>query len=373
MILFSFDYPPCDGGISRLCAEIAGQLRLRHAELTILAQQSPEKTRNDPSDTQRVYGRRPLREILALFRLRRLKKLDNTVLCGIWYPEGLIAVLSGCKNIVILGHGNELMVYNRGWRKIAWNALRKWVLKKASCIIANSSYTAALAAHAAPGAVVQVLSPAVDHIRFKPGDRDAARDRIGLDGSAFIIGTVSRLVRYKGFETVFRAIDLIPPEQRRNVRYIIAGRGGDEAFLRRRVEELDIGTCVQWRGFLEEETLPLFYQALDVFALCTMEDRSSQSVEGFGLAFLEAQACGIPVVGARCGGIPEAVDGKCGFLIEQNDHAALAGIFRTLLENKAIGRTIGIAARKRVVNECTWRDYGEKMTAIVEKETIAAK
>jgi phosphatidyl-myo-inositol dimannoside synthase len=371
MILFSFDYPPCDGGISRLCAGIVGQLRLSGADLTVLTQRPPRYPQVDSYDIQRVSGNRPLREILALFRLKRLKKLDSTVLCGIWYPEGVIAVLSGCKNIVILGHGNELMAYNRGWRKIIWDALRRWVLKRASCIIANSSYTAGLAAHAAPGAVVQTLLPAVDHVRFKPGDRDAARDRLGLDKSAFIIGTVSRLVRYKGFETVFRAIDLIPPAQRRNVRYIIAGRGGDEVFLRRRAEELGIGTCVQWRGFLAEETLPLFYQALDIFALCTMEDRSSRSVEGFGLSLLEAQACGIPAVGARCGGIPEAVDEQCGFLIEQSDHAALAGIFQTLLENKAIGRTVGIAARKRVENECAWKNYAEKLTAIIGKETIA--
>lgn len=366
MILFSFDYPPLDGGISRLCEEITRQLRLHDTTVTVLSQRGVKNHFIDGPETIRVATKRPYREISSFVKLKRLKKKHSLIICGIWYPEGLIAIMAGCKNVVILGHGNELMAYDSGWRRTIWNVMRKIVLKKASYIIANSHFTADLIASIIPEARTQVLAPAVDHLHFKPGDREAARDAFGLDKAAFVIGTVSRIVRYKGHETVFSAIASLPQDQRRNVCYIIAGKGGDEAFLRSRAEALHVAESVRWIGFLEEAMLPVFYQALDMFALCTIEDKSAQSVEGFGLALLEAQACGVPVVGTRCGGIPEAVDEARGFLIDQGDHMAFAAILQTLLRDKSRAKNIGMDSRKRVEKECTWSMYVDNLTKYLQ-------
>ena len=152
MILFSFDYPPVDGGISRLCDEIARHLRRRGVPVAVLTGKITGQVLEDSAETQRIGAPRPLRELVALWRLLFLRKSNDGILCGIWYPEGLIAVLAGYRKIIILGYGNELMAYEGGWRKWFWHPLRKWVLRKASCVIADSTYAARLAVQASPAA-----------------------------------------------------------------------------------------------------------------------------------------------------------------------------------------------------------------------------
>ena len=64
---------------------------------------------------------------------------------------------------------------------------------------------------------------------------------------------------------------------------------------------------MRWLGFIKDDELPVFYRAADVFVLCMREATKSGEVEGFGMVFLEAQACGTPTIGTRSGGIPDAV------------------------------------------------------------------
>jgi phosphatidyl-myo-inositol dimannoside synthase len=104
--------------------------------------------------------------------------------------------------------------------------------------------------------------------------------------------------------------------------------------------------------------LPQLYQSADLLALCTREDPNQPDVEGFGLAFLEAQACGIPVVGTRSGGIPEAIkEGQGGWLIDQDDVGALAELLGYLVEAPGEFERMGRIARERVEKECTWDHY----------------
>ncbi|PJF32889.1 MAG: hypothetical protein CUN57_03555, partial [Phototrophicales bacterium] len=105
----------------------------------------------------------------------------------------------------------------------------------------------------------------------------------------------------------------------------MGGKGPDIEFLKSRATELGVEQNVRWLGFVANEDLPFLYSTADLFVLATRDIPEKRSVEGFGLAFLEAQACGIPVVGTNTGGIPDAVtDGDGGWLIEQDDVEALS-------------------------------------------------
>jgi phosphatidylinositol alpha-1,6-mannosyltransferase len=78
-------------------------------------------------------------------------------------------------------------------------------------------------------------------------------------------------------------------------------------------------------------------------------------VEGFGTAYLEAGACGVPVIGGRGGGVGEAVlDGETGFLVPPEDPAAVAAALVRLLEDRALAQRLGRTARQRVVADYTW-------------------
>ena len=247
----------------------------------------------------------------------------------------------------------------------------RWVLTRADLVIANSAYTLGLVTRAAPRARVVAIPLGVDAHRFSPGTGDRAREQFGVDRDKRVVLSVARINRYKGFDVVFRALAALPETVRRGFRYLIAGRGADLEPLQREVEQLGLTGIVRWLGYVAEADLPDVYRAADLFALCTREAPESAEVDGFGLVFLEAQACGIPVVGTRSGGIPDAVrEGDGGWLIAEDDRDALTRIVGRLWENPAEFREMGRRARSRVEAECTWNHYIEKVLSTLRQSGI---
>ncbi len=374
-ILFSFDYPPFDGGVARLCAEVGRGLARRGLRVRVLSQDLSRNPRGSdgpaPPDLPetRVTCRRPLRELAATNELRRLPR-GTHVVAGVWYPEGLIATLAGMRPLVVLAHGSELMPTRERWRRGIWRRLMRRVLERANLVVANSAYTLGLVKAAAPGARAVAIPLAVDHERFSPGDREAARSRFGVCGK-LVISTVSRICAYKGHDVVFRALASLPVAERERFLYLVAGQGPDRPALEAEARRLGVAGQVKWLGFVEESALPDLYRASDLFVLCTREASDRREVEGFGLVFAEAQACGTPVVGTRTGGIPDAVrEGEGGWLIPQDDAAALADILSRLADAPDEFISAGGAARLRVERELTWDRYIARLVGELESRGI---
>jgi phosphatidylinositol alpha-1,6-mannosyltransferase len=205
----------------------------------------------------------------------------------------------------------------------------------------------------------------VDEQRFRSRASSDSRARLGVEGKC-VVTTVARLYAYKGHETVLRAIRELSEEEREKLVYLVAGTGPYDASLRSLSQELGVGSCVRWLGFVDEEDLPGLYAATNLFALCTRESPDERGVEGFGLALLEAQSCGVPVVGTATGGIPDAVrDGEGGWLIAQDDFVALSGILRSLVMDPDAFRREGERARRRVLREATWEHYGNRLVEVM--------
>jgi phosphatidylinositol alpha-1,6-mannosyltransferase len=370
LLLFAFEYPPVSGGIARLCAEIGRGLARDHVNGHVLTQDCAAHAYNDELPEVRVSSKRPVREWRAFQWLRR-QRHKMPVVCGLWYPEGLIAYLAGVRPLVVLAHGAELLPTVDRWRRPLWKALQRRVLESASLVIANSEYTRQLVSKVAPHARVENLPLAVDPQRFAPTDREAAKEKYDVSGKR-VLCTVSRMYPYKGHDVVLRAIASLDSNERERLVYMVVGRGPYERGLRRLAAELRVESNVRWLGFVAEDDLPEVYSASDLFVLCTRDAPEERSVEGFGLVFLEAQSCGTPVVGTRTGGIPAAIqDGEGGWLIEQNDQAALADIIRTLVHSPELFRTAGTQARQRVVREHTWVHYMQRFSSALKSAGIS--
>lgn len=371
MLLHSFDYPPCDGGISRLCAEIAAGFVRRGTGVRVVTQACEGGSRvPDGAAVTRVSPLRPKRELDAFREISRGRGSD-LVLCGVWYPEGLLALLSGSKNYIVLAHGSELMPTSAWWRRALWKRLLRMVLTRARLVVGDSEYSRRLALSEAPECRAVSVPLAVDHVRFSPGDRDAARRAFGVAGK-LVIGSVSRIHAYKGHEVALEALSRLPDGVRDGFVYLVAGKGPDVGLLQRKARTLGVDHLVRWLGYVAEDRLPELYRALDLFLLCTRETAHRQEVEGFGLVFLEAQASGTPVVGTRTGGIPDAVaDGDGGWLIGQDDSHAMSGIFRRLADDPEEFRRAGKAARARVEREFTWNHYVIRLDAALKAEGLS--
>ena len=370
--MVSFDYPPLEGGISRLCAAIVDDLRLRNHRVEVISRQTKAQHQafQVPKTPEfRVAPKRFKADWQLFKRLRKYHRHD-IVITGVWYPEALIAWLAGCRHIAILAHGNDIMhgqstVKNR---LLSW--VRKRVFKHADVVIANSRYTGDLVA-AQTQTPIAVATLGVDEQRFTPVDTDGIaqlRQHFGFPQDKFIALTTSRIQAYKGHDTVLAAVRDLPAESRANMLYVIAGRGEHMKSLQFMAAEYGITEQVRFLGFVDEADLANLYACVDAFVMCTREEAGAKQVEGFGLVFLEAQASGTLAIGTRQGGIVDAVDDQNGgYLIERDDVVALAMRLDDLINHPETVQQQSEFARQRVEQSTTWRHYGDRVNHILEQ------
>ncbi|MFT5448864.1 MAG: phosphatidylinositol alpha-1,6-mannosyltransferase [Gammaproteobacteria bacterium] len=164
---------------------------------------------------------------------------------------------------------------------------------------------------------------------FTPGNVDAAlRERFVANGEALIL-TVSRLhksERYKGHEHVMRALLEAPLQTQPKPAYVIAGDGDDVRYLQQRARDLGLEKRVHLIGPVAPSGLRALYRSADVFVM-------PSTGEGFGIVYLEAAACGIPVVGGDADGARDALrEGELGALVDARDPVAIAQAIRTAID-----------------------------------------
>ncbi|HET7572563.1 MAG TPA: glycosyltransferase family 4 protein [Gaiellaceae bacterium] len=160
---------------------------------------------------------------------------------------------------------------------------------------------------------IAVVPPGVELDRFAPGDRAAARERLGLPAAAFVAVAARRLVPRMGLDVL---LDAWPEVERARPGAVLALAGAGPE--RERLEARAPGS-VRFLGRVEEALLPDLYRAADV---CVVP---SLALEGFGLTVVEALASGTPAVVSDAGGLPEAVAGlEPSLVVPAGDAAALA-------------------------------------------------
>jgi phosphatidyl-myo-inositol dimannoside synthase len=268
-------------------------------------------------------------------------------------PLGLIGPSLRLPYDLVL-HGAEVTVPGRlpGSRQALGH-----VLSRARHLIAAGGYPAAEAERAAGHALpVTVVPPGVDVDRFHPHDdvaRRATRERLGLPLDAELVLSVSRLVPRKGFDTAIRAIAALR-RTRPDVVLAIAGRGRDEARLRRLASEL--AAPVRFLGRVAHDDLPALYACADVFAMVCRNRWGGLEQEGFGIVFVEAAACGVPQVAGDSGGAAEAVDdGTTGLVVrDPEDVGAVTRALADLLEDPARRAAMSKASRERAITEFSY-------------------
>ena len=169
---------------------------------------------------------------------------------------------------------------------------------------------------------------AVDGLRKKYGDR--------------LVISVGRLVYYKGFEYLIRAMAKV------NGKLLIAGDGPLRPSLEKLSRELGLGERVVLLGEIQNQELIPYYHAADVFALASVA-RS----EAFGIVQIEAMASGLPVINTNLdSGVPfVSRDGETGLTVPPKDSDALAAALNHLLDNPELRRSLGGAARARARQE----------------------
>lgn len=354
LIIFSYDYPSNNGGIARLCGEIYKQChKTKTPVLVITCCEGPSS-----DDIIRIKGKRGTLDWNMYCMLKKNLCEGDMILAATFHPAGFISEMTGFPTYV-LAHGAELLPGSGFIRKHLFPIYRTWVLGKATKVIANSHYTEKLVRSCNAAANSVALPLAVDNSYFHP---TKAKHNDGL----LHLCSISRLEKFKAHDFIIETIASLSEEYRNKIRLTIGGKGPYKETLEKMVEEKMLQQIVAFAGFISDDELRDFYSEHDAFILCTREEKATNHVEGFGLVFTEAQACGTPCIGTRAGGIPDAIEeGNGGWLIEQDDTNALKNLFVSLIDNPQLLLQQGVNARRRVDTSCNWKTYFSELKAIM--------
>ncbi|MGK7919942.1 MAG: glycosyltransferase family 4 protein, partial [Trichodesmium sp.] len=273
--------------------------------------------------TQSVWlGRLRLATTLLWFLL---KKQPKQVFCGHINLAPLVQILC-----VPLGIPYTVLTYG----KEVWEPLPnkyQQALKQATKILTISRYSRdrCCESNNLDPEKFQLLPCMVDGDKFIPGPKPVDLiEGYNLKG-AKVLMTVARLWSgdpYKGVDVTIRALPRILqifPE----VKYLVIGRGDDQPRLAKLAQDLGIGEKVVFAGFVPTEDLVKHYQVADAYVM--------PSQEGFGIVYLEAMACGMPVLSGDADGSAEPLqDGKLGWRVAYRDPEAVANACIEMLKGE---------------------------------------
>ncbi len=222
---------------------------------------------------------------------------------------------------VVLAFGVEIGPHLTPWRVRA--------LRSAEAVWAISQWTAErVRATGVAHERVRILPVTVREEAFDIGPPSfELRTRLGIAPDEQVILTVARLdagERYKGYDNVLRALPQVLREAG-PVRYVVVGQGDDAARFKGLATELGMLAHVTLAGFVPDAELVDYYRLADAFAM-------PSAGEGFGIVYLEAMACGVPVLGGNRDGTVDALaNGELGLLVEPTSVDAIAdGLLRLL-------------------------------------------
>ncbi len=260
-------------------------------------------------------------------------------------------------------YGGEVEKYKR---IKAAHPFMRLISRDAQKIIANSEYTRdEFIKFGISSEKLVVINPGVDTQRFMPAPRALEIEKKYVLKNKKVLLTVARLVERKGQDVVIkslpRVIDKVP-----NLVYLIVGEGPQEARLKGLVKKLYIEPYVNFVGYISENGLPGYYNSCDVFIMPNRETKGTEIIEGFGISFIEANACGKPVIGGRSGGVGDAIiDGVTGILVDPLNTKDIANAILMLLIDEDYAKRLGDSGRSRVCRDFRWESQAQKFKELL--------
>ena len=305
------------------------------------------------------------RVIKACQKLVKSRKLTR-VAFGAAAPLGIMARSmrsAGAEKIVALTHGHEVW-----WAKVPpFSFAINFMSKNIDAITYLGDYTRGEISKAISkndvGKLVQI-APGIDVDHFVPTDSSELRAQLGLADKAVII-SVGRLVHRKGQDKLISALPAIRAAVP-NVHLVLVGVGPHQKFLENLVAKLNVADCVTFIGRINYSELPKYICVGDIFAMPSRSRFFGLEVEGLGIVYLEASACGLPVVGGKSGGAPDAVlVGETGVVVDGTNSSEIAEACIDLLNNPELCALMGATGRTWIIENWRWEIWATKYAELL--------
>jgi phosphatidyl-myo-inositol dimannoside synthase len=331
------DFPPAPGGIQVLMHRLASHVEgVEVRVVTRACAGAREFDAQERLDVRRTGSAAAPRRANLLLNARAVREAaafrPAVVLSGhiVTSPAArVIATALGAPTVQYL-HADEI----RGRPRLASFAVRR-----AAAVVAVSGYTRGLA---------ERLGADPERVHTIPNGVDAPGGRAAERASRPTVVTVARLEqRYKGHDVILRALPLIR-ERVPEAEWVVVGDGALRPELERLVAERGLGGAVRFLGRVTDAERDAALDRGHVFAMPSRLPPEGTGGEGFGIAYLEAAARGLPVVAGAAGGAEDAVvHGETGLLVNPTDHAAVAAAISELLLDHELAERLGRAGATR--------------------------
>jgi glycosyltransferase involved in cell wall biosynthesis len=360
LFLITHEFYPVSGGIATFAEEIAKASAGLGYDVEVWAQSAPPSVEKKWPFRIRRLPLKGSHDLICQFHLAWQLVASRRQLrhATVYLPEPgpmltmmLLQFFKAFrpKRLILTFHGSEILAFSK-------SPLRRWLagklIRNASRVSTLTTYTQELLLERFPHAADKIfLTPGALRTDFAvvPSRAERPKDKI-------VVLTVGRLHPRKGQLITLEALQMLPVDVRSRIEYWIVGgrnKGNYEDKLRSRAAA-DPALTVRFFGNIPDEELAEVYERSDIFALTSINH--GDSVEGFGLVYLEAAAHALPIVAHRVGGVSEAVrDGVTGLLVTPGRPAELAAAFEKLIHDVPLRRRLGDAGRIWASRNC-WQE-----------------
>jgi len=301
--------------------------------------------------------------------LARIIKESNIQIAafGAAAPLGLLSASmkkAGIRKTVALTHGHEVW-----WAKVfPFNlALRRIGTTVDSLTFLGKFTQQAISQSLSKTAATQMvkIAPGIDVDHFSPHDASQLRRELKLENKRVIV-SVGRLVHRKGQDHLIQSL----PEILKSVpdaHVLMVGQGPYLAHLQKLVARHNVAEHVSFIGRIQYAQLPQYICAGDVFAMPSRSRFFGLEVEGLGIVYLEASACGLPVIAGSSGGAPDAVvDGVTGFVVDGQNNQEIAVAAIRLLNDLDQAKKMGTAGRAWIVENWRWEIWSQRFNKLLQ-------
>ncbi len=291
----------------------------------------------------------------------------STVFFGAAAPLGLLSRglrKVGVKHIVALTHGHEVW-----WSKVwPFTMAIKFISRHVNHLTYLGEYTrSAISRSVTEQAAANMvkIAPGIDTDHFSPQDASELRREIGLTNKKVIV-SVGRLVHRKGQDVLIEAMPSIIKEVP-EAHILMIGEGPYRSYLETRVKTLGLQERVTFIGRIQYAELPRYICAGEVFVMPSRSRLAGLEVEGLGIVYLEASACGLPVIAGNSGGAPDAVlAGKTGLVVEGTKTEAVSSAVIELLLDPKRSQAMGLTGREWIIKEWRWDIWSSRFAELLK-------
>jgi phosphatidylinositol alpha-1,6-mannosyltransferase len=361
VVVLAKGFPPTPGGVETYSEQVTRAYVRAGFDVTVLTQTDGPVGWSDSAiadETFRVWNVGAGGQLTVARRLlgaaRRLRRESKVIgVHSTTWRVGVVAQLI-FRNLprVVTVHGREVLNF-----PVGTGPLLRWVLNRASRVLAVSSETMKIAREAIPEG--EHAKWVVSHNGLSDADGARAFRRVPHEGRVRVL-SLCRLVPRKNIALVVRAIADLTPELRDRIEVRIAGRGSEADRIAKLVAESGLGAQVMMLGYVEDEQVPALYQWADVFVHPHSHVGEGADFEGFGIVIADAMAYGCAVISGRDGGPRDFIrDHDTGLLVDGNDVDTIRSALEEMVRQDETRQLVAERGRQYALANFSWDKHVE--------------